>query len=50
MNDEMLDDLDNLLTSYISLMLEKRNELKILCYQIKVLKYFKKISEEKNRT
>lgn len=47
MNDEMLQELDNLLSVYISLMLEKRNELKRLCDEVKVLKFCKKIAEEK---
>lgn len=50
MNDEMLEKLDYTLSVYISLMQEKRNDLKRICEQIKVLKFCKKIEEEKNRT
>lgn len=50
MNDEMLESLDFMLNVYSSLMLEKRNELKRICNEVKLLKYCKKIAEEKNRT
>ena len=50
MNDEMLESLDLMLSVYISLMLEKRNELKRICNEIKLLKFCKKLAEEKNRT
>lgn len=49
MNDEMLEKLDLTLSVYISMMMEKRNELKIICDQIKFFKFCKKISEEKNK-
>lgn len=50
MNDEMLESLDLMLSVYISLMLEKRNELKRICNEVKLLKFCKKLAEEKNRT
>lgn len=50
MNDEMLERLENLLSVYISIMLEKRDELKRICDEIKLIKFCKKIAEEKNRT
>lgn len=50
MNDEMLKQLDYILSAYTSLMMEKRNELKRLCDEIKVLKFCKKTAEEKIRT
>lgn len=50
MNNEMLERLENLLSVYISIMLEKRDELKRICDEIKVIKFCKKIAEEKNRT
>lgn len=50
MNDEMLEKLDFLLSVYVSLMMEKRNDLKRICEEIKVLKFCKKIAEEKIRT
>lgn len=49
MNDGMLEKLDYTLSVYISLMMEKRNELKRICDEIEVLKFCKKIAEEKNR-
>lgn len=49
MNDEMLERLDYILGAYTCLMMEKRNELKRLCEEIKVLKFCKKIAEEKIR-
>ena len=49
MNDGMLEKLDYTLNVYISLMMEKRDELKRICDQIKVLKFCKKIAEEKSR-
>lgn len=50
MNNEMLERLENLLSVYISIMLDKRDELKRICDEIKVIKFCKKIAEEKNRT
>lgn len=47
MNDEMLEKLDYTLNVYVSLMMGKRNELKRICDEIKVLKFCKKIAEEK---
>lgn len=49
MNDGMLEKLDYTLSVYISLMMEKRDDLKRICDEIKVLKFCKKIAEEKNR-
>ena len=46
----MLERLENLLSVYISIMLDKRDELKRICDEIKVIKFCKKIAEEKNRT
>lgn len=50
MNDEMLEELDTMLSVYMSLMMEKRNELKRICNEVKVIKFCKKIAEEKLRT
>ena len=50
MNNEMLESLDLMLSVYISLMQEKRNELKRICNEIKLLKFCKKLAEEKNKT